>query len=209
MERLILFGAGGHAKVVLDALLRGGREVVGLIDDDPAATGRLVLGLPVLGTRAVLASEWPGAAIIPALGVNAARAALLDWLRDTPHPIASAVHPQAVVGAGVEIGGGSFLAAGAVVNPDTRLGDGVIVNTCASVDHDCRIGRAAHIAPGARLCGGVSVGDETLVGTGAIVIPGISIGARAVIGAGSVVVRDVPDGARVAGNPARAMPGRR
>ena len=206
MERLILFGAGGHAKVMLDALLRGGREVVGLIDDDPAATGRLVLGLPVLGTRAVLAEEWVGAAIVPALGVNAARSALLDWLGGAPHPLASAIHPQAIVGAGVEIGGGSFLAAGAVVNPDTRLGEGVIVNTCASVDHDCQIGRAVHIAPGARLCGGVTVGDETLIGTGAVVIPGIRIGARAMIGAGSVVIRDVPDGARIAGNPARAIP---
>lgn len=206
MERLILFGAGGHAKVVLDALLRGGRDVAGLIDDDPAATGRLVLGLPVLGTRAALATEWAGAAIVPALGVNAARAALLDWLRDTSQPLASAVHPAAIVGAGVELGGGSFLAAGAVVNSDTQLGEGAIVNTCASVDHDCRIGRAVHIAPGARLCGGVTVGDETLIGTGAIIIPGISIGARAVIGAGSVVIRDVPDGARIAGNPARAIP---
>lgn len=209
MERLILFGAGGHAKVVLDALLRGGRDVAGLIDDDPATTGRLVLGLPVLGTRPVLAQEWAGAAVIPALGVNAARAALLDWLRESQHPLASAVHPAAIVGAGVVLGGGSFLAAGAVINPDTRLGDGVIVNTCASVDHDCRIGRAVHIAPGARLCGGVTIGDETLVGTGAVIIPGISIGARAVIGAGSVVIRDVPDGARVAGNPARALPAQR
>lgn len=206
MERLILFGAGGHAKVVLDALLRGGREVVGLIDDDPAAIGRLVLGLPVLGTRAVLTEEWAGAAIVPALGVNAARTALLDWLRGAPHPLASAIHPQAVVGAGVSLGGGTFLAAGAVVNPDTQLGEGVIVNTGASIDHDCRIGRAVHIAPGARLCGGVSVGDETLVGTGAMIIPGIHIGARAVIGAGSVVIRDVPDNARIAGNPARAIP---
>jgi len=205
VERLILFGAGGHAKVVLDALLRSGRDVVGLIDDDPAATGRLVLGLPVLGTRAVLTEEWAGAAIVPALGVNAARTALLDWLRDAPHPLASAIHPHAVIGAGAELGGGSFLAAGAVVNPDTQLGEGAIVNTGASVDHDCRIGRAVHIAPGARLCGGVTVGDETLVGTGAVIIPGIRVGARATIGAGSVVIRDVPDGARIAGNPAAAL----
>lgn len=209
MQTLIVFGAGGHAKVVLDALLRDGREVVGLVDDDPAAPGRRVLGLPVLGTRAVLPHDHPDAAIVPAIGVNRARAALMDWLAAEGLPIASAIHPRAVVGAGVELGDGTFLAAGAIVNPDTRLGAGTIVNTGASVDHDCVIGRAAHIAPGARLCGGVSVGEETLIGTGAIVIPGVRIGARALIGAGSVVIRDVPDDARIAGNPARAIPAQR
>lgn len=206
MQPLLLFGAGGHAKVVLDALLRAGREVAGLIDDDPVAAGRHVLGVEVIGTRAVLDHEYAGAAIVPALGVNAARAALIGWAAGAGHRLASAVHPQAVTGHGVEIGAGSFLAAGAVVNPDTILGEGAIVNTGASVDHDCRIGAAVHIAPGARLCGGVSIGDETLIGTGAMVIPGIRIGARVVIGAGSVIVRDVPDGARIAGNPARPLP---
>lgn len=206
MQSLILFGAGGHAKVVLDALNSAGRDVLGLIDDDPAATGRMILAAPVLGTRDVLAREHRGAGIVPAIGVNGARAALLDWLAQGGFAVAGAIHPRATIGAGVELGDGCFLAAGAVVNPDTRIGAGAIVNTCASVDHDCRIGRAVHIAPGARLCGGVTIGDETLIGTGTVVIPGIRIGARAVIGAGSVVIRDVPDGARVAGNPARAIP---
>lgn len=209
MPTFIVFGAGGHAKVVLDALLRAGREVAGLIDDDASAAVRIGLGRPVLGTRSVLGGQWADAEIVPAIGGNAARARLLDWLRERNLTLASAIHPQAIVGNGVDIGGGCFLAAGAVVNPDTRLGEGVIVNTCASVDHDCRVGRAVHVAPGARLCGGVTVGDETLVGTGAMVIPGISIGARVVIGAGSVVIRDVPDGARVYGNPARTIPAQR
>jgi sugar O-acyltransferase (sialic acid O-acetyltransferase NeuD family) len=205
MQPLLLFGAGGHAKVILDALVRAGRSVDGVLDDDPASTGRLLAGLLVVGTRDVLTGKWSGAAVMPAIGNNTARAALLSWLKQHRHTIFSVAHPLAVIGNGVVVGEGSFLAAGAVVNSDTSLGEGAIVNTLASVDHDCRIGRCVHIAPGARLCGGVSVGEETLVGTGAVVIPGISIGARAVIGAGSVVIRDVPDGAKVAGNPARPL----
>lgn len=205
MHPLLIYGAGGHAKVVADALVKAGVTVAGFIDDDPAATGKRMLGFQVVGTGAMIDAEWPGAGIVPAIGDNRARAALLARLKAGANPLASAIHPAAIFGNGAVIGDGSFLAAGAVVNPDAVLGEGVIVNTLASVDHDCRIGPCVHIAPGARLCGGVSVGAGTLIGTGSVVIPGITIGANAVIGAGSVVIRDVPDGARVAGNPARPI----
>jgi sugar O-acyltransferase (sialic acid O-acetyltransferase NeuD family) len=207
--QVILFGAGGHAKVMLEALeaSRPGIEIL-IIDDNPEAAGRIILGRRVRGTRGWLAENSPGAAVAAAIGNNAARAELIGWLQAQGRRVETVVAPSAVASPSATLGTGSFLAPGAHVNAETILEPGVIVNTCASIDHDCRIGFAAHVAPGAHLCGGVTVGARTLIGAGATIIPGMTVGADAVIAAGAVVTAPVPDGARVGGVPARPLPAR-
>lgn len=205
-ERLILFGAGGHAKVALEAFLAGcPTGEIAVLDDDPARAGTALLDHKIRGGREWLASNWPGVAVMPALGDNRRRDALLGELARIKRPLRTVIHPAATVSASAKIGGGCLLVAGAIVNAEAELEDGVIVNTGASVDHDCRIGRAAHIAPGARLCGTVRIGARVLVGTASAVIPGIEIGEDAVIGAGSAVVRDVPPGETWGGAPAKKI----
>lgn len=205
-ERFIVFGAGGHAKVIVESLraARPGGEIT-VLDDDPGATSRTLLGLPIAGTRAWLAANWPEAPVVPAIGRNALRAEFLRWLAAVGRNPATIVDPGARLSPSATVGPGAFLAPSATVNAETVLAEGTIVNTGATIDHDCRIGRAAHIAPGAHLCGGVEVGEEALIGAGAVVIPGIRIGRGAVIGAGAAVTRDVADGARVGGVPARPL----
>jgi sugar O-acyltransferase (sialic acid O-acetyltransferase NeuD family) len=203
---LVVFGSGGHAKVVIEAVLARtpGRQIV-LLDDNPAAAGRTLLGISVSGTRDWLASNLPGTPVALAVGDNRARAALLRWLVDQRREVETVIHPSAVVGATVEIGTGAFVAAGAILIADARVGDAVIINTGATIDHDCEIGEAAHIAPGVRLCGNVRVGAHSLIGVGTAVRPGITIGADVVVGAGSAVVTDLPDAGVYAGCPARPI----
>jgi sugar O-acyltransferase (sialic acid O-acetyltransferase NeuD family) len=205
-SRVFLFGAGGHAKVVADIVERTGARIAFVVDDDPACAGRRLLGYEVIGGRAALVARRgeAGSAIV-AIGANAARRALAEWLAAQGFAFASAIHPTAAIGREVSIGTGTVVMAGAVINPQTEIGAHCIVNTSASVDHDCRLGDAVHVAPGARLCGGVSVGAGALIGAGAVIAPGRCIGADAIIAAGAVVLADVPDGARVAGNPARPL----
>ncbi len=207
-EKLIVFGAGGHAKVVIDAIeQQGSYDIAGLLDDDPKHADKRFFGYPVLGTRAdlpALLSAQLCHAIVT-IGDNASRAAVAAHLAQQGWRFASAVHPRAYVARGVEIGPGCVVMAGCVVNADASLGAHVIINTGATVDHDCRIGDAVHIAPGCHLCGGVSVGSGSLLGAGASVTPGVNIGRNAIIGAGSTVIRDVADEARVSGSPARPL----
>lgn len=207
-EKLIVFGAGGHAKVVIDIIEQQGiYAIAGLLDDDPKHQGRNFFGYPVLGTRAALPALISAQLhhAIVTIGDNAIRAAVALLLDAQGWRCASAVHPRASIGRGVEIGAGSVIMAGCVVNADTTLGANVIVNTGATVDHDCRIGDAVHIAPGCHLCGGVSVGTGSLLGAGTTVTPGVGIGNKAIVGAGSTVIRDVADGAKVSGSPARPL----
>jgi sugar O-acyltransferase (sialic acid O-acetyltransferase NeuD family) len=205
-EKLIVFGAGGHAKVVIDIIEQQGQyEIAGLLDDDPRHRGQHFFGYPVLGTReelpALMSPQLRHA--IVTIGDNASRAAVAAHLDQLGWRFASAVHPRASISQGVEIGAGSVVMAGCVVNADTHLGRQVILNTGATVDHDCRIGDAVHIAPGCHLCGGVSVGQGSFLGAGAVVTPGVKIGRKAIVGAGSTVIRDVADEAKVSGSPAR------
>ena len=205
-EAIILFGAGGHAKVVLDAVrLASPGTVVYVLDDDPAAAGRSLLGAQVVGGRDWIARHGGGLPIVPAIGANGLRADFARWVLDGGGRLASVVHPAACVAASARIGAGAFIAAGAVINADAEIGEAAIVNTRASIDHDCRIGFAAHIAPGATLCGGVEIGARALIGAGSTVIPLGRIGADAVVGAGSVVISGIAEGVRAAGCPARPI----
>ena len=205
-ERLILYGAGGHAKVVGESFAEAFPAAeIAVVDDRADAVGRQLLGWPIVGNRDWLLDHWHDVPVMPAIGDNRARLELLSWLTSGERPIASVVHPRAAISASAELARGVFVAAGAIVNAASCLAEGVILNTGASIDHDCRIGRCAHIAPGARLCGNVEVGEAALLGTGCAVIPGVRIGDHAVVGAGSVVIGDVADGQIWAGNPARPL----
>ena len=204
-EPIIVFGSGGHAKVVVEAVLARSpdREII-LLDDSEQSRGRTLLGIPVSGGRELLNSLR---AVPVALGIgdNRARSELLRWLKEQEQPLETVVHPATTVGKSVIMGDGAFLAAGVIAIADARVGAGAIINTGATIDHDCDVGEAAHIAPGVHLCGNVRIGARTLVGVGTAIRPGISVGADVIIGAGSVVVRDINAPGTYAGNPARAL----
>jgi acetyltransferase EpsM len=205
--RLLIIGAGGHAHVVADAIGRLARagenlSIVGLLDDAPSLHGTTVLGCPVLGSTATIGGIAHDACVL-AVGNNNVRRELFARLQEAGERFATIVHPTAVVGGGVEIGAGTFVAAQVVLNPLARVGDNVIVNTAAVIEHHCVVGDHAHVAPGARLGGQASVEEGVLVGIGATVMPGCSVGAWSTVGAGSVVHRPVAPNCVVVGVPAR------
>ncbi|MRS11751.1 MAG: acetyltransferase [Actinobacteria bacterium] len=194
--RVIVIGAGGHAKVVIDAIERSGDEVVAVIDE--TARTKSLLGYEV-STR--VPSDADGFVI--AIGDNAMRMARFEHYLATGLRAVPVVHPSAIVADDVHLGDGTVVFAGVIVNRGTTVGENVILNTGCRIDHDCRIGDHAHIAPGVSLSGGVAVSEGALVGVGACAIPGTSIGSWATVGAGAAVVDPVPDGVTAVGAPAR------
>jgi len=205
--KIIIAGAGGHGKVVCDAVLSMGIDhthIVGFVDDDLGLAGSKVMGFRVLQN---LESVRPDGSAKVAMGIgdNSARRRMFERVSAMGYEAFTVIHPRAVIGRGCVLGRGVVAFANVVVNADAIVEDDVILNTGCSVDHDCRIGPHVHIAPGARLGGGVQVGQDTLVGIGSVVAPGVSIGPRCVIGAGSVVIRDIAADCVAVGVPTRII----
>lgn len=207
--RVLILGAGGHAQVVADILLRAHQArasayPIGFLDDNPELIGKTIMGLRVLGTIAQL-DEMDYDAIIVAIGDNRNRARLFKLVQARDKQIVNAIHPAAVLAPDVCLGHGVMICAGVVVNTGTVIGDDVILNTGCTIDHHNHIKDHVHIAPGVHLGGNVTIGEGSLVGIGSIVIPQRSIGAWSVIGAGSVVIRDIPPYVTAVGVPARVI----
>ena len=208
---IIVIGAGGHARVVADALLCAGAKVIGFTDADPAAWGRTHFGLPVLGGDDVL-SDYDAAAVRLANGLgmvdargSALRRRVQDNLMLRGWSFISVLHPSAVVSPRAQLATDVQVLAGAVVQPGASIAAGAVVNSRAVIEHDVLIGGWAHVAPGAVVCGDVRIGEHAHVGAGATIRQGVHVGDRCLIGIGSAVVSDQAASTIVAGVPARPL----
>jgi sugar O-acyltransferase (sialic acid O-acetyltransferase NeuD family) len=195
---VIVIGGGGHGRVVIEALLRAGAVVAGVIDPDPGIAARLPGDVAWLGGDDALAALPPTDYVLAngvgGIGEPRRRQAFERW-KQRGYTFVRVLHPTATIAhSGVTMGEGGQVMAGAVIQPDVRIGANAVVNTRASVDHDCILGDHCHIAPGVVLCGAVTIGEDTHIGAGAVVIQGVTIGKSCLIGAGATIRRDVPDG---------------
>jgi sugar O-acyltransferase (sialic acid O-acetyltransferase NeuD family) len=207
---LLLIGAGGHCRVILDMLLQSGEySVAGLIDQKDRA-GQEVLGVSVIGTDQDLPQLFKKGIrhcfmAVGSVGDPGLRVKLAALAGEAGFIFPNLIHPSAVISSRAELGQGNFIAPGAIMNVNARIGDHCIVNTGAIIDHDCRLGDFVHVAPGAVLSGGVIVGNSTHIGTGSAVVQDTRIGAGTVIGAGSVVTGDISGGVVAYGNPCKEI----
>lgn len=204
-KQIYIFGASGHGKIAHAICQATGWKVLAFFDANPALTGSLFCGVPVLAqdtASEILGNQRVAAHV--AVGSNSVRqklAGLYGRLAEWP----VLVHPAAVVDPAAKIGAGSLVGAMAVVQVDAVIGQHCIINTGAVVEHDCVIADYVHIAPTAALCGAVTIGQKGFVGVGAKLIPCMDIGEGATVGAGAVVVNPVPAGQIWVGSPARPI----
>lgn len=202
IDPIHLIGAGGHGRVVADALIAAGCDADSIHVRD-GRMGLTMLGRPVSTPEVVeaITGQWFHVAV----GSAAIRTRLQAEALAAGGRALTVIHPSTVISAEGTLGAGVFIAANTVVAPGAVIGEGTIVNHGAVVDHDCRIGAFCHIAPNATLGGGVNIGNRVMIGAGAVVLPGISIGAEVVVGAGAVVLRSIDEPGTWVGNPARKL----
>lgn len=208
---VLLIGAGGHARVIVDILrTQPTMAAAGFID--PLHQGQILLEVPVLGGDEVAPALRAQGTMLAIIAVGSTgdcrrRQQLFSQYRADGWSFATAIHAWTRVAPGVPIGQGTAIMAGAVVNTGAKVGENVVINSGAIVEHDCSIGDHTYVAPGAVLCGGVRAGVGAFIGAGATVRQGVQIGEWAVVGAGAVVLQDVPPGVTALGVPARIVTG--
>lgn len=195
---IYLYGASGHAKVIIEILELETRNISGLVDTNLQLDE--LLGYPVYSPEHVI--DLAHAQGIISIGDNAIRKKLAESLSVA---FTTAFHPAANISKRAQVGPGTVVMAGVAINSSVIIGKHAIINTNASIDHDCSIGDYVHVSPGAALAGNITVGEGVHIGIGASVIQGVKIGKWATIGAGAVVINDVPDYAVVVGNPGKII----
>lgn len=198
MQRLYLYGASGHGKVIAEIAQELKIRIGGFIDDDPLK--EKYFGYPVYHK---LTTEQKGEKLIISIGNNSIRSKIAN--RFSTFEFESLIHPHTSISRSAQIGKGSVIMAGASINADVQIGKHAILNTNSSIDHECHLGDFVHISPNAGLAGNVIVGEGTHIGIGASVIQGIKIGKWCTIGAGAVIIRDVPDRTVMVGNPGKVI----
>ena len=199
-ENVIVLGAGGHSKVLIDVLRLIERRIIGLVAPDKVA-GDTFYGVPVLGgDEEVLRYSVSDVMLVNGLGAlpgMVRRWSIAEEMRNKGYQFVTVVHPSAIVASGVTLQQGVQVMAGAIIQSGSSIGQDSIINTGTVVDHDCKIESGCHVASGAVLSGGVWVGRRGHVGAGTVVLQNCSIGERAVIAAGSVIYRDIPEAVTV------------
>lgn len=200
---IIMIGANGHGKVVVDIAIKNGYKVSGFLDDNSKINS--VMGLNVLGNIDSFLDYIDSSVFFVSIGKTDIRKKITLKLREKGAQLITLIHPAAVVADSVKVGVGTVIMAGAIINPDTIIGEGCIINTGASVDHDCCIENYVHISVGAHIAGTVKVGNKTWIGAGVTVSNNITICSECMLGVGTVVIRDIKEPGTYIGIPAKKI----
>jgi sugar O-acyltransferase (sialic acid O-acetyltransferase NeuD family) len=207
-NRLLMVGAGGHCRSVLDSVDRKKYTDIAIVDL-PDKIGQLVYGVPIVGSDENILELFHEGYTQAIIAIGSAgncdkRVKLYQSLKKIGFSFPVIVDNTAIISNnGTTIDHGTFIGKGVIINTGVKVGLCSIINSGAVLDHDSEIGSFAHIAPGVSMSGTVSVGNGTHIGTGSVIIDSIKIGANTTIGAGSVVVRDIPDDVVAFGNPCK------
>ncbi len=195
---MILYGAGGHAKVVHDCIISEGNIIHGVFDDN--LSKKSFLGFDVISPYS--ANHFTREKLIICIGSNRKRFELSKIIK---HKIGTTIHHTAFLPESFEVNLGIMVMARSAIQTNATIGKHTIINTGAIVEHDCMIDDFVHIGPGAVICGNVKIGFGAFIGANVTILPGLSIGKWTTIGAGSVVVEDIEEGSKIAGNPAKLL----
>lgn len=207
---IIIIGAGGHAKVLIETLqLMPQVEIVGLLDVRAEKAGQVVAGVKILGTDEAI-HAYPPSEVQLVNGIGSVdlplrRMQIFNRFKARGYTFFSVIHPRAYISKSAICGEGLQIMAGGIIQTECRLGANVLVNTGALIDHESCIHDHVHIAPGSVICGNVTLGAHAHIGTGAVIMQGRKVGERCLVAAGAVVIHDIAAGMRVVGVPAKRM----
>lgn len=219
-RKILLLGAGGHCKSVLDSLLNlGCYQSIGLVDNklqripgegENLNLNPLCMGSSVVGTDADLerlqAEGYTDAFVtVGSIGNVALRKKLYVLLKQKGFSVPNIIDNSAVVSPYAALGEGIYIGKNAVVNADAIIGNCAILNTATVIEHECIVMDFVHVAPGSILCGNITVEEGTHIGAKSVVKQGLNIGANTMIGMGSVVLNDIGSRTVAYGNPCKEV----
>ena len=200
MTKLLIIGTGGHSRVIIEAAIESGIEIIGLIDLDYKNQKEAILNIEVLGALDTL-NQFKNneISVIIAVGDNYKRRELFHKVNTLGYSMINVIHPRAIISPSAKLGKGVFVNVGAVINSKAKIGNNIIINTGAIIEHEVEIADHSHMAPKVCVGGRTKIGENTFIGLGTNVANNILVGNNVTIGAGSTIIRDVNSNLKVVG----------
>ena len=200
MEDIVMIGFGGHAKSVVDSIIRDGKyNVVGYTDKSNYGVSYEYLGSDQILRNLYNSGVRNAQLSIGYLGNSKLRYNLAQSVKGIGFFFPPIIDPSSIVANSSHISEGVFVGKNSVINAEAFIGEFAIINTSAIVEHDCNIGAFTHIAVGTTICGSCDIGENAFIGANTTVIQGIKVGDNSIIGAGGLILADVPSNAKVLG----------
>lgn len=210
-EKIVIIGAGQHARVVLYNIEEQNKyEVVGFLDSNDNRIGKIFEGKEILGNYQrenlkEFSKKIGTNKFFIGFGNMKYRKKVFDYFINNGWEAVNIIHPNAVVSKNARLGKGILIECGCLITPNPIIGDNVVVNTGSQVNHDNIIEDNVYIASGVILSGGIKIGENTLLDDGVIVTLGCSVGKNSLIGAGAVVTKNIPDEVVAYGSPCKVI----
>ena len=196
---ILIIGAGGHSKVIIDIIHElGNYTIAGIYDDNK--TGYFS-GIKIIGKISEIENKKSDYFII-GIGNDKIRKKIAD---EYQLKWATLIHPKTIIAKTATIKEGTVVCAGAIIQTEVEIGKHCIINTNCSIDHESTIGDYCSICPSSTICGQVKVSESSFIGANSTIIQTIEIGKECIIGAGSVVIRNIPNNSKAVGNPAKII----
>ena len=208
MKNIVIFGSGGHAKVIVDIIEKQGKYNISGFIDGHHQKNSIIMGYKVIGDESSFKDIFFSYKIyggIIGIGDNSTRAKVRDKIiKIIPNfKFVNCVHPKSVLGKDTTLGEGNVIMPGAIINASSRIKNHCILNTNSSLDHDCLMSDFSSIAPNASVGGNVKIGNYSAIGIGANIFNSVNIGYNCIIGGGSLVCHDTNDNSINYGSPSK------
>ena len=192
MKKLILVGAGGHAKSIIDIILSTKMwEIAGIVGLE-SELGKSILDIKVKWTDKDLqriSKEYKYVVLaIGEIGSTGIRVKKIKDLELLGFKLPTIISPKSYVSKYSKIEEGCTIGHFAIVNANCNIGKHCIINTQSLIEHDTQIGDFSHISTSVTINGGVKIGSESFIGSKVMIREGLSLPRGTIISAGKRVM---------------------
>jgi len=205
-KKLILIGAGGHARIAIDIANLNNFKILGIIDLNYKQKKKTeyINSYPVIGGLEKLKNfETKNIKAFISIGDNITRKKYYKILLNRNFSVINLIHPSAIISKSVSLGSGVMVGPGAIINANSMIKDNVIINSGSIIEHEVTVFSHSHCAPRSIVAGRSIIGETVVVGAGSIIIENLEIGKNSIIAAGSTVIKKVANNLLIAGTPGK------
>jgi sugar O-acyltransferase (sialic acid O-acetyltransferase NeuD family) len=212
MNKIVIFGSGGHAKVIFSEVIKLKKfKFLGFVDDFKKK-GELIISSNKknyynLGSIKEVISKKNDLKGIIGVGLNFVREKIVKDIKkiNNNFKFQQIISKDAIINSNVFIDEGTLVVSGTTINTGTKIGRHCIINTSCSIDHDNKFSDFSSAGPGVVTGGNVEVGYQSYLGLGSLVRHNVKILDNTIVGFGSLVNKDCKKNSIYWGSPAKKI----